>query len=133
MVARFQFQENEIKIFDFFHFALDAEAGNPYNTTFQMSIVSNGFAGKGEWECDIKDFRQFVKSLEEMAQFQTVQVNLQDIGYASHICFKMAHTGHICVTGVLFGPMKTQQVTFEFSADQTVLSPFVKELRLLLP
>lgn len=133
MEARFQFQENEIKIFNFSHFTLDAEAGNPYNTTFQMSIASNGFAGKGEWECDIKEFRQFVKGLEEMAQLQTVQVDLRDTGYASHICFKMAHTGHICVTGVLFGPMKTQQVTFEFFADQTVLSPFTKELRLLLP
>lgn len=133
MEARFQFQENEIKIFDFSHFALDAQAGNPYNTIFQMSIASNGFAGKGEWECDIKEFRQFVKGLEEMAQLQTVQVDLRDTGYASHICFKMAHTGHICVTGVLFGPMKTQQVTFEFFADQTVLSPFTKELRLLLP
>lgn len=133
MEARFLFLENEVKIFDFFHSADDAAAGNPYNTTFQMSIVSNGFAGKGRWDCDIKDFRQFVTELDKMRQFQTVQVNLLDLGYASHICFQMTHTGHICVAGVLFGPMATQQVTFEFLADQTVLSLFTKELRLLLP
>lgn len=132
MEAGFVFGKNEVKIVHFSYYADDAIAGNPYNTAFQVHVVSDGFSGMGEWECDIKDFRQFVKSLEEMAQFQVWQADFTDIGYGSRLRFALTRTGHIQVSGLLYGAAAIQRLQFEFSGDQTALSPFIKGLKALL-
>lgn len=132
MEARFVFGKNEVKIVHFSYYADDAIVGNPYNTTFQVHVVSDGFSGMGEWECDVANVRRFVTELEKMEQFRVWQVDFTDIGYGSRLRFVLTRTGHIQVSGLLYGAAAIQRLQFEFSGDQTALSPFIKGLKALL-
>ena len=129
----FSFGVCALELFNFSHAPAEAAAGNPYNTTFQMRVqAEEHFSGQGVWECDIAQFRVFVRELEEMAQFRRETVELLDIGYASRIRFQMDRLGHIKVDGTIYGSGRVQSVTFEWRADQTALDPFLKGLTKLL-
>ena len=130
MEASFVFDGNYVKIFDFF---FDGVEWSDFDTSFKMAVRSGGFAGEGSWECGIGRFRTFVEALEEMYQLHTDRAELSDFCYDSHIAFALDRLGHIRVKGTLFGEHGDQHVAFEFTADQTVLASFVKELRELLP
>ena len=133
MVVSCPWDGNYVKISAFFHSREDARAGNPYNTTFQLSVCSDGFSGTGEWECDIGALRAFAGELEELYRFQRERAELRDMGYGSTLTFSAAdRLGHIRVGGTLFGLHGVQSLRFEFLADQTVLGSFVKELEALL-
>ena len=124
---------NYVKISSFFHSLEDARAGNPYNTTFQLSVCSDGFSGTGEWECDISVLRAFDREVEELYRFQRERAELRDMGYGSTLTFSAAdRLGHIRVGGTLFGLHGVQSLQFEFLADQTALEPFGTELAALL-
>lgn len=124
---------NYVKISSFFHSPEDARAGNPYNTTFQLSVCSDGFSGTGEWECDISVLRAFAREVEELYCFQRERAELRDMGYGSTLTFSAAdRLGHIRVGGTLLGLHGVQSLRFEFLGDQTALGPFVKELEALL-
>lgn len=130
MEANFAFDGNYVKIFDFFY---DGIEWSPFDTSFKVSVLSNGFAGEGPWECGIESFRAFVDALEGMHHLRAARAELNSFSYDSHISFVLDHLGHICVSGTLFGPHEDQHVTFEFTADQTILDPFIKGLQQLLP
>ena len=131
--AVFSFGICSLELFDFSHYPAEAAAGNPYNTGFQMRVRSEEhFTGQGVWECDIAEFRVFVRELEEMARFRRTAAELLDIGYASRVRFQMDRLGHIKVDGTIYGSGRVQSVTFEWRADQTALGPFLKGLTKLL-
>ncbi len=133
MTASYEYDGNSAVLSALFHSEEDARAGNPYNTTFRLSVRSDGFSSTGEWECDIAALRAFAEELEGLLSFQRQRAELADLGYGSSLTFAAAdRLGHIRVSGTLVGFHGVQRLRFEFMGDQTALGPFLKELRALL-
>lgn len=120
--------ENFLKFSYFRHFAEDEANGNPYNFFFTVRVSSDGFRGHTRWECDRKEFVKFVQSAQDLYNFRTSSAELNDIGYGSRVRFDLDKTGHITVTGTLYGHAADHSVTFRFTADQTDLHPFLTNL-----
>ncbi|SDY91204.1 hypothetical protein SAMN05660462_01203 [Proteiniborus ethanoligenes] len=81
----------------------DFNNGNPYNTTFNVKVISGDFTGVSEFEYNIKDFIRFVKEIRELYDFKLRQVELNDICYGSNIQFCLDKTGHITISGTIYG------------------------------
>lgn len=79
--ARFEFGENFLEIANFKHYPEDAVNSNPYNSGFDLCVLSGDFMGIGECEYDIKEFRRFISELEEMYEFKQYSVELSEICY----------------------------------------------------
>ena len=71
---------------------------------------------------------KFVQSIQDMYDFRETSAELNDIGYGSHLRFDLDRTGHITVTGTLYGHAADHSITFRFTADQTDLHPFLTNL-----
>lgn len=133
MNARFEFGKNFLEIANFKHYSADAVGGNPYNTLFDLRVQSmdGRFAGVGDFETDIRQMVQFAGELEEMYDLKRDSVKLESlIGYDQEIEFIFEKNGHITVYGTITNYTHTME--FEFEADQTVLPPFIKQLRAIL-
>ena len=130
-MAGFVYGENCILIDKFSHFKEDKNIGNPYNTSFDLIIKSNGFSGCAHCECDIDSLCLFINQLEELYAFELNNAEFNDICYGSRIQFLMDGGGHIEVMGDIFSERKEQCLKFVFSADQTALKSFINELKQL--
>ena len=128
MACELRSGENFLEFSDFCHVAEDEANGNPYNFFFTVRVSSDGFSGHTRWECDRKEFVKFVQSAQDLYDFRTSSAELNDIGYGSHIRFDLDRTGHITVSGTLYGHAADHSVTFRFTADQTDLHPFLTNL-----
>ena len=128
MVCELCSGESFLKFSYFRHFAEDEENGNPYNFSFTVRVSSDGFRGHTVWECDRKEFVKFVQSLKNLYDFHDTSAELTDLGYGSRVHFEMDKTGHIIVTGTLYGHAADHSVTFRFTADQTDLYTFLINL-----
>ena len=117
-----------LKFSAFRYSAEDETVGNPYNFFFTVHVSSDGFRGHTGWECDRKEFVKFVQSIQDLYAFRTSSAELIDIGYGSRVRLEADKTGHITVTGTLYGHAADQSVTFRFTADQTDLPPFLTNL-----
>lgn len=106
----------------------DYYSGNPYNTTFNIKVVSNNFVGTSHFEYNIKDFIIFVKKINKLYDFKSKNVELNDIGYGSNILFSLDKTGHITISGKIYGDSMEHSLTFIFTTDQTAISTFCKLL-----
>ena len=128
MACELRSGENFLKFSYFRNFAEDEANGNPYNFFFTVRAASDGFAGHTDWKCDRKEFMKFVKSLQSLYDFRCTSAELNDIGYGSRVHFEMDKTGHITITGTLYGHAADHSVTFRFIADQTDLRIFLTNL-----
>jgi len=106
----------------------DFNSGNPYNTTFNVKVVSGDFTGVSEFEYNIKDFIHFIKEIKELYAFKLNQVELNDICYGSNIRFCLDKTGHITVSGTIYGNSMEHRLTFIFTTDQTAIETFYNSL-----
>lgn len=52
-----------------------------------------------------------------------------EIGYGNTIHFVRDRTGHIKVSGEIYGDAMSHYLKFEFMADQTAFPPFIKALK----
>jgi len=102
----------------------DLNCGNPYNTKFKVKVISGDFAGLSEFEYNIKDFLCFVKEIKDLYEFKLSKVKLNDICYGSKILFCMDKTGHIKISGTIYGHSMEHSLTFEFTTDQTAFEAF---------
>lgn len=127
--AELRYEENLVAIEDFNFHKDDADAGNPYNTTFGIRVVSGAFQGYASCEYDIKDFRIFVDQLCELYAFQRDRVVLSEICYGSNVTLSMDRTGHVKAKGVIFDNAMEQSLTFAFEADQSALPLFISGLK----
>ena len=126
-----RYGENLLAFRDIRHSPEDARLGS-YNTECYVKVVSGEFAGLGGWECDWKDIFQFTKDLEKMCQFQLHEVEFRDIDWGNWLKFILHKTGQIEVAGLLRGrDGGAHTLTFEFRIDQTVLKPFLHQLKQL--
>ena len=120
---------NSIVISNFYYDPEAAKSGNPYNTTFNIIVESEGFKGIGSCEYDIKEFLLFSKQIKDLYNFKRHKVYYEEIVYGSHISFNMDRKGHINISGEIFGNAMIHSLKFEFMADQTSLKPFVDSLK----
>jgi len=106
-----------------------AEAGSPFNSSFCIRVVSGGFCGYAPCEYDVREFKRFVCEMEELYCFRRRQVELCDICYGSKVLFSTDRTGHIEISGEIFGSGALHSLSFTFEADQTCLSEFIKTVK----
>ena len=100
-----------------------------YNTSFDLEVRSGTFSGVAPCEYDIKEFRKFVQDLLKMYDFKKQRVILNDICYGSNVKFEADKTGHIVVSGEIFGEAMEHSLKFSFVTDQVVLKRFISELQ----
>ena len=114
MEAEFTYLQNSIKITDFRHYAEDAAMGSPYNTLFYISVVSGGFSGCGSFECDIKRLKELCEEIRQMYDFERESVALDDYLYGSKLEFVLEKSGHLTVSGTIYGSGAEQSLNFCF-------------------
>lgn len=132
MTATISYGNNLLEIIDFIHYPEEVKRGNPYNSTFNLKIVSGVFSGVSPCEYDIKDFSKFICELEEMYQFKRESVELKDICYGTNVLFSMDKLGQIEISGTIYGEAMIHEMKFEFNIDQTVIPRFIGELKSFL-
>ena len=132
MLPRFEYGENFVEVSNICFHGNEAERGNPYNTTFSIAVQSCGFRGIAPCEYDIKNFKAFLADLHSLYNFETDKAMLEDICYGSKILFAMDRTGHIEVSGRIYGDCMIHALEFCFAGDQTVLKSFLDGLDELL-
>lgn len=128
MAVRFGFGETYVELIDFCFHKEEVIRGNPYNTTFSIVVHSGGFCGIAPCEYDIKEFMVFAADLHRLYDFRIDKVWLQDLCYGSEILFAMDRTGHIAVSGKIFGDCMIHTLEFCFDGDQTVLKSFLEAI-----
>lgn len=131
MLCELHSGENSLTLSDFRHSPEDEARGNPYNFFFTIHVISDGFTGHAKCEYDRKEFNNFVHSIQNLYNFRCTIAELNDIGYGSRVRFELTQTGHLTVTGTLYGHAADHSLTFRFTADQTDLPPFIKPLHQL--
>ena len=123
--AKLIYEDNYLMINNFIYHQQDIY----YNTSFDLEIRSGSFSGVAPCEYDIKEFRKFVEELLEMYDFKKQIVMFNEICYGSNVKFEADKTGHIDVSGEIFGKALEHSLKFSFVADQTVLKQFISELQ----
>ena len=129
MLAELKQGNNGIVFSDFCHYPQDKAAGSPYNTTFSVQVSSDAFAGGGKWTCDCTAILAFGEALTDMYAFKRTSAVLKDITYGSRVEMTMDKTGHLRVSGVVYGKAAEQSLTFSLEADQTALQTFAAAWR----
>jgi len=127
--AEIRYGDNVFAIEYFKTYPEDAKMGNPYNTTYSLRVVSGAFSGYAPCECDIKEFRKFVSEMEELFRFKRDKTELCDICYGSKVVFGIDKSGHLDISGDIFGQAAEQRLVFRFTADQTCLNDFVLTIK----
>ena len=64
-----------------------------------------------------------------MYDFKKQIVTFNDICYGSSVKFEADKTGHITVSGEIFGKSMEHSLNFSFMIDQSVLNKFISELQ----
>lgn len=132
MGAKLEYCGNLIEIVDFRHCVEDEKSGNPYNCSFNIRIVSGMFSGVADGcECDYKEWKKFIKQLNDLILFKASEVIFQEIGYGGQISFKGDKLGHIEVSGLVYGNAMSHSLQFSFMTDQTAFPSFINELQKL--
>lgn len=126
--ARLIYENNYLIIDNFYYYNEDSY----YNTTFDLQVSSGNFKGLASCEYNIKDFRNFVADLQKMYSFELQTVTLHEICYGSRIQFQADKTGHIEITGEIYGDAMEHCLKFIFTVDQCVLKQFLSELQNLI-
>ena len=124
-VAKLIYEDNYLMINNFIYHQQDIY----YNTSFDLEIRSGSFSGVAPCEYDIKEFRKFVEELLEMYDFKKQIVMFNEICYGSNVKFEADKTGHITVSGEIFGEAMEHSLKFSFMIDQSVLDKFISELQ----
>ena len=127
-IAKLMYDDNYLIINNFIYDQQDIY----YNTSFDLEIRSGSFSGVAPCEYDIKEFRKFVEELLEMYEFKKQIVMFNDICYGSSVKFEADKTGHITVSGEIFGEALEHSLKFSFVTDQFVLKQFISELENML-
>lgn len=126
---KLEYGDSSLEIRDFYYSKKDAEMGNPYNCSFYLWVKSGMFSGLAPCEYDVKNLRRLVDELEELYDFRRSHATLEDICYGSVVDFEMEKSGHLYLTGILYGEAMQHKLKFSFGADQTVLRPFITALK----
>lgn len=133
MNAGITFENNQLQILNFRYYKDEINRGNPYNSAFDLMVSSSGFSGVAPCEYDQAEFKKLVQGIHKLYNFEVSDVELSDICYGSKVKFTMDKTGHVEISGKIFGEAMEHSLEFCFCADQTVLQQFALALDRLLP
>jgi hypothetical protein len=98
----------------------------------QLSLVSGPFTADIEFWFDISSAKEVVTCLEHIYDKPRAEAKLAFRYEQPYIQFKGDGLGHIEISGLLtYGP-PFQRLEFTFQSDQTLVSPFVDELKALI-
>ncbi|WP_051967996.1 hypothetical protein [Brevibacillus thermoruber] len=100
--------------------------------TFYLSVTSGLFRGESVICIRRDQILDFITSLEHLNSTLEGTVKLNDNDSDSYLYFTMIDHGHIKVKGQVGGLHEDHYMCFEFITDQTVISPFIKELKNIL-
>ena len=133
MNAKLEYCGNYLELANFKYYPEEAEKGNPYNTDFDIKVVSDGYSGHSQyWEYDHRELPHFIAQLEDLMYARINEVVFQEIGTGQRIFFKGDGQGHITVSGTISSDgVHPQSLSFEFVTDQTVYTDFIKQLQML--
>ena len=133
MNAKLEYCGNYLEIVNFRYYPEEENRGNPYNTDFDIKVVSGGFSGYSQyWEYDHRELAAFIGQLEDLMYARINEVVLQEIGVGQKIFFKGDGQGHISVSGTIHSDhVISQSLSFEFRTDQTVFPKFIDQLKKL--
>ncbi len=133
MNAKLEYCGNYLELANFKYYPEEENSGNPYNTSFDVKVVSDGYSGHSQyWEYDHRELAGFISQLEELAAGKINEVVFQEIGTGQRIFFKGDGQGHITVSGTISSDgVHPQSLSFEFVTDQTVYTDFIKQLQML--
>ena len=130
--AELRYGENLVAI-EYFNFHKDdADAGNPYNTTFGMKVISGAFQAYASCDCAAQQFYDFVEQLQKMYEFQCFNATLSAMYYGSYVSLALDKKGHIKVEGKIFDDGMEQCLIFTFTTDQSTLPPFISGLKQMI-
>ena len=101
--------------------------GNPYNSTCDIQVVSDGFSGKTKITTSVKNLIDFVNDLKKMFDTFKGKANLNDFDFGTKINVECDYRGYFIFEGLLVN-QSFQQLQFKNSIDQTYLSDFIREL-----
>lgn len=125
-----EFEGNSIEVDNFEHNKKRYEKGDPYNTEFVVSVITDtGFTGKTRYVCDMGDFRRFILELDELFKKKRISAKLTDIVYGSSVTFKFLRRESYCVSGMLIGAEGEHILRFSFNVDRSGIFIFAKQLR----
>lgn len=129
MDVKLNYCGNALEILNFRHNREEEFAGNPYNCCFNIRVVSGVFSGFSDvCEYDYKEWKMFIKLLNDVYLFKAGKAELSEIGYGSKICFTGDKLGHITVSGEIFGNAMSHSLKFTFITDQSAFPGFLAEL-----
>lgn len=133
MNAGLAFGNNRLEILNFRCYEDEIKRGNPYNSVFDLMVSSGSFSGVAPCEYDLAEFKKLAQGIHKLYDFELSAVELSDMCYGSKVKFTMDKTGHVEISGRIFGEAMEHSLEFCFQADQTVLQQFAFELDRLLP
>lgn len=133
MNAKLEYCGDYLEITNFKYYPDEEEQGNPYNSDFDVKVVSGDFSGLSPyWEYDHKMLADFIEQLKDLMYARINEVVFQEIGTGQKILFKGDGQGHITVSGTICSEgVHTQSLSFEFVTDQTVYHSFIDQLQKL--
>lgn len=86
MNAKLEYCGNYLEIVNFKYYSEEENRGNPYNTDFDIKVVSDGFSGYSQyWEYDHRELAAFIGQLEDLMYARINEVVLQEIGVGQKI------------------------------------------------
>ncbi len=130
--AKLEYCEDYFEIRNSFHSVEDERGGNPYNCSFGMRVRSGEFSGETYGcECDYQSIKALITNLEDLINFKINEVSFHEFDRDSHVIFSGDGSGHITVSGMLYGDYNSQSLKFKFMTDQTVYTSFISELKQL--
>ncbi len=132
MGARLEFCGNYIEIINFSYISENRQPGDPLYCTFDIKIRSGVFSGIADGcEYDHQEWEKFISSLEDLINFRIKKTSLFETGYGNRIDLECDRTGHIRVSGEIYGDACSHYLKFEFDTDQTAFPPFINALKSL--
>jgi hypothetical protein len=102
------------------------------NYTFDLTVISNSFAGTSHFCVRKDEIETFCNNLEKMYSLLTGSSQLNDNDSDGYIEFTIYDDGQLKVCGQVGGSHEDHFVKFEFMSDQTCIPQFVTDFKKLL-
>jgi hypothetical protein len=111
-------------------FATRGLVGNYF--TFDLSVLSRGFAGTSHFCVSRDDIEQLCDQLSLMHATLKCSVMLPDYDSDGKVVFEMEEGGHVIVSGQVGGSHEDHYIRFRFETDQTCIPKLIQDFYKLL-
>lgn len=102
------------------------------NFTFDLSVISKGFAGTSHFCIRIDQIEKLCNDLAKMHSTLSGNTNLDDNDSDAFVRFEIESTGKLYVIGQVGGTHEEHFVRYKFQTDQSCIPYFISDLKKLL-